>query len=121
MPDESTVREWAIKDVGGFYPQYAHARDIGLDAMADRLLEVAETPVEATKTKEGPLGIEVTTGDAVDRSRLHVDTLKWYLCQLAPKKYGERSTVDLTVNEKKAALFDEALKRLESPDDNSNA
>ncbi len=34
--------------------------------------------------------VEITTADAVDGSRLTVDTLKWYLCKLAPKKYGDK-------------------------------
>jgi hypothetical protein len=34
--------------------------------------------------------VEITTADAVDRSRLTVDSLKWYLCKLAPKKYGDK-------------------------------
>ena len=37
-----------------------------------------------------------TTADAVDRSRLTVDSLKWYLCKLAPKKYGDK--IDATLS-----------------------
>ena len=33
----------------GFYTQYAHAREIGLDCLADRVLEIAETPLVAEK------------------------------------------------------------------------
>jgi len=36
-----------------------------------------------------------TTADAVDRSRLTVDSLKWYLCKLAPK-YGDK--IDATLS-----------------------
>jgi hypothetical protein len=53
-----------------FWSLYAHARDIGLDCLADR-------------------------ADAVDRSRLTVDSLKWYLCKLAPK-YGDK--IDATLS-----------------------
>ena len=96
MPHESTVRKWAREDVQGFYTQYAHARDIGLDCLADRILEVAETPLVAEKRVQKADGsVEITTADAVDRSRLTVDSLKWYLCKLAPKKYGDK--IDATL------------------------
>lgn len=96
MPARITVQDWVIKDREGFASQYAHARDLGLDELADITLETAATPVEAEKTKTSTMGVEITTGDAVDRSRLHVDTLKWYLSKLAPKRYGEKASLELT-------------------------
>ena len=81
----------------GFYTQYAHARDIGLDCLADRALEITETPLVAEKRVQKADGsVEITTADAVDRSRLTVDSLKWYLCKLAPKKYGDK--IDATLS-----------------------
>jgi hypothetical protein len=74
-----------------FSAQYARARAIGLDCLADRVLEIAETPLVAEKRVQKADGsVEITTADAVDRSRLTVDSLKSYLCKLAPKKYGLR-------------------------------
>ena len=73
------------------------ARGIGVDCLADRLLEVAETPLVAEKREQKADGsVEITTGDAVDRSRLTVETLKWYLCKLAPKKYGDKVATELS-------------------------
>lgn len=47
--------------------QYAHARDIGLDCLADRVLEIAETPLVAEKRVQKADGsVEITTADAVD-------------------------------------------------------
>jgi hypothetical protein len=51
--------------VNGFYTQYAHARDIGLDCLADRVLEIAETPLVAEKRVQKADGsVEITTADA---------------------------------------------------------
>ena len=65
-------------DVDGFYTQYAHARDIGLDFLAEGLWRLqirAETPLVAEKRVQKADGsVEITTLDAVDRSRLTVDT-----------------------------------------------
>ena len=113
IPARITVVDWIIKNREGFADQYAHARDVGLDVMADQLLDISATPLKAAKKKftrvvAGPvpedgddndernLGteIETTTGDAVDRARLHADTLKWYLSKLAPKRYGDKIAVE---------------------------
>jgi hypothetical protein len=51
----------------------------------------------AEKRVQKPDGsVEITTADAVDRSRLTVDSLKWYLCKLAPKKYGEKVSTEVS-------------------------
>jgi hypothetical protein len=40
--------------------------------------------------------VEITTADAVDRSRLAVEAIKWYLCKLAPKKYGDKVSTEVS-------------------------
>jgi hypothetical protein len=114
FPNRATVIEWVTIDREGFASQYARARDIGLDVMAERALEIAATPAKAYKVKrtrvvgavatdgddDPELGTEIesTSGDAVDRSKLHVDTLKWYLSKLAPKRYGDKIQVEHSGN-----------------------
>ena len=88
FPDESAVRQWALENREGFYPQYVRARDLGLDAMADETIDVAD---ESSKD--------------VNRSRLRFDARRWYLSKLAPKRYGETPATD----EKEA---DEMMKEL---------
>lgn len=91
FPPESTVRTWAADDVHGFFAQYARARDVGLDAMADELLDIADTTTIGKRvTEKGDGTVETVTVDTVDRARLRVDTRKWYLSKLAPKRYGEK-------------------------------
>lgn len=96
MPAEATVRGWVIDDRDGFSAQYARARDIGLDALADELLEIADNTELGVKTKTGPNGAEKTEGDMIEHRRLRVDSRKWYLSKLAPKKYGDKLTQELT-------------------------
>lgn len=78
MPCESTVRQWALEDRCGFSAQYTRARDIGLDAVADDVIEIADGG-----------------GDPV-RARLRFDARRWYLSKLAPKKYGDKVTNEHT-------------------------
>jgi len=86
MPGQSTVFEWLNAD-SLFVEQYARARDKGLDAMAEELLEIADEPVGSTDNG-------ATDNGAVARNRLRVDARKWYLSKLAPKRYGDRLELD---------------------------
>jgi hypothetical protein len=88
FPPESTVRGWAQEDVDGFAARYAFARQLGLDAMADELLEIADDGsgdfiIDAN-------GNRIPDHEHISRSRLRIDARKWYLAKLAPKRYGDR-------------------------------
>jgi hypothetical protein len=78
MPDEKTVREWALDDYKGFAPQYARATLIRMHVLADEIMEIADN----AKFEE------------VMVSRLRVDTRKWLMSKIAPKVYGDK--LDLT-------------------------
>jgi hypothetical protein len=94
MPNESTVRGWVVQDVDGFAARYARARDMGLDTLADEVLEIADDD-----TRDGYLdadGSRKQNNAAIHRDRLRVDTRKWYLSKLAPKRYGQRVELSST-------------------------
>lgn len=92
MPDERTVRGWAASDREGFYPQYARAREIGYQSMADELLEIADDGKNDWMERQGEDGHStyVLNGEHVQRSRLRSDTRKWLLSKALPKIYGDR-------------------------------
>ena len=96
MPDESTVRGWYVDNHEGFAPQYARARDIALDLMADETLSIADTQEEGVKITDKWTGTEITRADMTEHRRLRVDTRKWYLAKLAPKRYGDRLHTEVT-------------------------
>lgn len=83
FPAESTVRAWAI-DQPEFGAKYARAREMGMDARADRLRGLARKA----------LGMKA---EGVQAMRLIIDTEKWYLSKIAPKKYGDK--LDLAIPE----------------------
>lgn len=91
MPARSTVERWITADRDGFAGQYARARNVGLDEIADELLEVAADGSNDWMKRNDPEnpGYDFN-GEHVQRSRLRVDTGKWYLSKLAPKRYGEK-------------------------------
>ena len=95
MPDARTVFRWLEVDED-FRQQYARAREAQADALADEIVDIADTPQLGKKTKTTTDGVEVTEGDMIEHRRLQVDARKWTAAKLRPKKYGERIDHSLT-------------------------
>ncbi|WP_325052321.1 terminase small subunit-like protein [Sinorhizobium meliloti] len=104
MPSESLVRKWVMKDED-FGAQYARAREAGMEALADEILQIADSQEGDVITTED--GREIVNHDAIQRARLRVDTRKWLMSKIAPKKYGDR--LDLNHSGSIGALSDDAL------------
>jgi hypothetical protein len=67
--------------------QYAKARDALIDGIADDIMDISDLPP--------PIKADGSLDSAgVAHQRLRVDTRKWLLSKLAPKRYGERIEVD---------------------------
>lgn len=95
MPEMRTVMRWLdAADADGFRQQYARAREVGMDAMAEELLDIADEAEVVQKVGRDGETMEVTfDSTAVARNRLRVDTRKWLLSKMAPKKYGDKLAV----------------------------
>ncbi len=92
MPADSTVRGWDTDDREGFSAPYARAREAGCEAVADEILEIADDSTnDFMERRRGDGSIEmVFDSEHVQRSRLRIDTRKWLLSKMLPKKYGDR-------------------------------
>jgi hypothetical protein len=77
FPKPSTIRLWAVDDIGGFAARYARARDCYYDAEAEECIEIADNTTPATAHAD----------------RLRIDTRKWFLSKLAAKRYGDKIAV----------------------------
>lgn len=110
MPDESTVREWAIDDREGFSPRYMRARDVGWYAMAEETLEIADDGTNDWVDRETARGrkVRVLDGEHVQRSSLRVMTRKWLLAKMLPAVFGDRVALDVS-NKPAGELTDEQL------------
>ena len=86
MPDRHTVLAWQ-RDRPDFATRYARAREALMDWYQEEILRIAFDD-------SGDLiidGDRVMSGHhVVQRARLKVDTVKWVMAKLAPKKYGDR-------------------------------
>jgi hypothetical protein len=72
--------------------RYARAKEAALEAMADEMLDIADD-VERDTYEDGEGAVRIAP-DVVNRARLRVDTRKWIMSKLAPKKYGDKLDVD---------------------------
>lgn len=101
------VFNWLYK-VPEFAANYAHAREIWADAEFDNLLQIADDGSNDTYVDED--GNVKVDHDVVARSRLRIDTRKWALARMSPRKYSERTTVDTNINVSLTQLIEQSLK-----------
>lgn len=74
--------------------RYARAREIQAEILFGEMMEIADTAnADAYVDSKGRVQID---GEAIQRSKLKVDTRKWVLSKLAPKKYGDKLDIDHT-------------------------
>jgi len=97
MPDKSTVFRW-LRLYPEFRDQYARAKDDSTDAIFDELLDIADDGINdymwVQYGKDVENGAWKENKEVTNRSRLRVDTRKWLMSKMKPKKYGEK--VDVT-------------------------
>lgn len=108
--EQCMLYTWIAKDEA-FAEQYARACDFRCQRWADEITEITDDAtndwIEREK-KNGESGI-VFNREHFERSRLRVDTRKWLLSKLVPKKYGDKVdhqhsgeiNITVTVSEKK--------------------
>jgi len=88
MPGRSTAMRWLLNHPY-FRDRYALARELQADYLFEELLDIADdTFNDAIEDKNGNVR---TNWEVVNRSRLRIDTRKWIISKLAPKKYGDRA------------------------------
>lgn len=91
MPGMTTVLRWLAGDEA-FRREYQIAREAQADAIFEELLSIADDVsqdwVESTSktAKEGSYKLD---HEHVTRSRLRIDTRKWVLARMSPRKYGD--------------------------------
>lgn len=82
---QSTFNRWVDADAK-LAEDYAHAREDLIERMANEVLELADSEVPET-------GDGKRDWQAIQQRKLQVDSRKWLLSKLAPKKYGDKLEV----------------------------
>lgn len=98
LPARPTVMRWLQNNThAGFRDNYARAHETQADFYASEIIEIAdEIEIEATYKNES-VSLDVSSS-AVARNRLRIDARKWYASKLAPKKYGDKLSLDAEIN-----------------------
>jgi hypothetical protein len=86
MPDKRDVMGWR-NAIPEFAEQYARAKDAQMEHYAEEMIAIADDGTNDWMEREGVL---VADHEVINRSKLRVDTRKWIMAKLAPKRYGER-------------------------------
>lgn len=97
-PSSQTFYIWLQEDAERA-KRYAYACDERADQMFEEILEIADKQdADVYLDAEGK---EVTDHNVIQRSRLQVDTRKWMLAKMNPKKYSEKSQIDIDLNDQR--------------------
>lgn len=94
LPTRETIRAW-ITEKPEFSARYAKAREDQQDYYAEEILEIANDESRDVPLENGKGGYS-SNMTAVQRDRLRVDSLKWIMSKVAPKKYGDKIQQEIT-------------------------
>ena len=95
MPSIATVYNW-IAVHPEFLEQYSRAKEESADALVEDMLDIAdEVPSIPETDKDGKITAVKVDSAGVARNRLRVETRKWIASKLKPKKYSEKTNVEL--------------------------
>lgn len=86
MPSLTTLNDWLTSDEYG--EQYTRARDERADAIFEEILDIADDDAN-DMIVDPETGAERLNSEHVQRSRLRIDSRKWMLGKMKPKKYGD--------------------------------
>ena len=95
MPSVKTIFNW-FRTYPEFLQQYTRAKEESADAMADEVLDIADNAENdwmVVNRKDGSEAWQLN-GEHVQRSRLRIETRKWLMAKMKPKKYGEKLDVE---------------------------
>jgi len=98
MPAASTVFVWLAED-DAFSEQYARAREAQADALFDDILGIADDGTNDWMERKNADGQNIgwqENGEALRRSQLRIDARKWMAGKLKPKKYGDKTQMEVS-------------------------
>lgn len=92
MPARSTVYRWLGLNKT-FSDLYARAEAERAEVMSDEIIAICDESYNDHIIDDN--GNVKVNAEAIARSRLRVDTRKWVMCKLKPRKYGDK--LDLAI------------------------
>ena len=110
LPSQRTVYRWLAAEPT-FWQLYARAREAQMDRWSDEIVEIADDASNDYIERTGKDGeVErVLDPEAVQRSKLRIDTRKWVMSKLAAKRYGDKVDLNVSGSVEVSTLSDEEL------------
>ena len=117
MPARRTVLNW-LRDDEEFRAAYAKAKQFQAEMIADEILDIADDGRNdwmERRRDDGTTQI-VFDHEHVQRSKVRIEARKWLAAKLAPKRYGDSSTLSVGYvdGEGRALGLEETVMRLTS-------
>lgn len=95
MPSIGTVLRWLVDDSKAtFQKQYARAREAQAEALFEEIFSIADDGTNDKYIDED--GNVKVDHDVIARSRLRVDTRRWAMSKMAPKRYADKVQQEVT-------------------------
>jgi hypothetical protein len=103
MPDKATVFRW-LRLHKEFCDNYEHSTKERTLAMGEEILDIADDGTNDYMTiTKGNNEYNVEDREVTNRSKLRVETRKWLMSKMQPKKYGDK--LDVTSGNKPIPLL----------------
>jgi hypothetical protein len=94
MPAMGTVMRWLAK-YPDFRDQYARTREAQAEVQQEEILEISDNCTDDVQlligSEDGGLGR--INHSAIARAKLQIDTRKWLMSKMQPKKYGDKTVL----------------------------
>ena len=97
MPVRQTIYNWFASNER-FLDQYMRAREEQADYFAEEMIDIADNAnndyMERLDKDDQSIGWR-ENGEYVRRSQIRIETRKWLMARMAPKKYGDVKQIEL--------------------------
>lgn len=112
MPPKRRVIAWlASPNRNDFREMYYYARRVQAEMLMDEVIDIADDRTndwKQTYSKTGQPNGWKPDNEAIQRSRVRIDTRKWLASKLIPRIYGEKVNVEHGATGKLAELLENA-------------
>lgn len=104
MPSQSMVYRW-LSQKENFREQYTRAKEAGIEVLAEDILDIADNASNDWMDRNDSDNPGFTVNmEHIQRSKLRIESRKWLLSKMVPKKYGDRMQHSGEITEKRVEM-----------------
>lgn len=93
MPCMKTIFNWLNDEKKSYFlQQYTRAKEVQTEGFAEEIIEIADDSTNdyIERKKTDGTTYEELNSEHIQRSRLRIESRKWLMGKLKPKKYGDK-------------------------------